>query len=43
MEENGNPGTICNVYHQVYCHASELGTSPTGKQMLAKAKRAKKI
>jgi len=37
IEENGSPGIICIVCHQVLRHPSEHGTSSMGKQLLAKA------
>jgi len=36
MEENGSPGMIGIVSHQVLCHPSEHGTSSMGKHLLAK-------
>jgi hypothetical protein len=41
MEENGSPGIICIVCHQVLHHPSEHGTSSMGKHILAKAHIAK--
>jgi len=41
MEENGSPGIICIVCHQVLRHPSEHGTSSMGKHLLAKAHIAK--
>jgi len=41
MAENGSPGSICIVCHQVLCHPSEHGTSSMGKHLLAKAHIAK--
>jgi len=41
MEENGSPGIICILCHQVLRHPSEHGTSSMGKQLLAKAHIAK--
>jgi len=41
IEENGNPGIICIVCHQVLRHPSEHGTSSMGKHLLAKAHIAK--
>jgi len=41
MAENGSPGIICIVCHQVLRHPSELGTSSMGKHLLAKAHIAK--
>jgi len=41
MEENGRPGIICIVCHQVLRHPSEHGTSSMGKHLLAKAHIAK--
>jgi len=41
MAENGSPGIICIVCHQVLCHPSEHGTSTMGKHLLAKAHIAK--
>jgi len=41
MAENGSPGIICIVRHQVLRHPSEHGTSSMGKQLLAKAHIAK--
>jgi len=41
MAENGSPGIICIVCHQVLRHPSEHGTSSTGKHLLAKAQIAK--
>src|SRR5882757_4789689 len=35
MEENGSPGIICIVCHQVLRHPSEHGTSSMGKHLLA--------
>jgi len=37
IEETGSPGIICIVSHQVLCHPSEHGTSPTGKHLRTKA------
>jgi len=37
MAENGSPGIICLVCHQVLRHPSEYGTSSRGKHLLAKA------
>src|SRR5258705_4805108 len=36
MEENGSPGLICIVCHQVLRHPSEHGTSSMGKHLLEK-------
>jgi len=41
MEENGSPGIICIVCHQVLRHPSEHGTSSMGKHLLVKAHIAK--
>jgi hypothetical protein len=41
MEENGSPGIIYIVSHQVLRHPSEHGTSSMGKHLLAKAHIAK--
>jgi len=41
MAENGSPGIICIVCHQVLRHPSEHGTSSMGKHLLAKAHIAK--
>ena len=41
MEENGTPGIICIVCHQVLRHPSEHGTSSMGQHLLAKAHIAK--
>ena len=41
MGENGSPGIICIVCHQVLRHPSEHGTSSMGKHLLAKAHIAK--
>jgi hypothetical protein len=41
MEENGSPGIICIMSHQVLRHPSEHGTSSMGKHLLAKAHIAK--
>jgi len=41
MAENGSPGIICIVCHQVLCHPSEHGTSSMGKHLLANAHIAK--
>jgi len=41
MAENGSPGIICIVCHQVLRHASEHGTSSMGKHLVAKAHIAK--
>jgi len=41
MEENGSPGIICIVCHQVLRHPSEHGTSSMGKHLVAKAHIAK--
>jgi len=41
MAENGNPGVICIVCHEVLRHPSEHGTSSMGKHLLAKAHIAK--
>jgi len=41
MAENGSPGIICIVCHQVLHHPSEHGTSSMGKHWLAKAHIAK--
>jgi hypothetical protein len=41
MEENGSPGIICIMCHQVLRHPSEHGTSSLGKHLLAKAHIAK--
>jgi len=41
MEENGSPGIICIVCHQVLRHPSDHGTSSMGKHLLAKAHIAK--
>jgi len=41
MAENGNPGIICIICHQVLHHPSENGTSSMGKHLLAKAHIAK--
>ena len=41
MAENGSPGIICIVCHQVLRHPSEHGTSSMGKHLLAKALTAK--
>ena len=37
IEEIGNPGIICIVCHQVFCHGSEHGTSAMGKHLMARA------
>jgi len=37
MEENGSPGIICIVCHQVLRHPSEHGPISMGKHLLAKA------
>jgi len=37
MAQNGSPGIICIVCHQVLHHPSEHGTSSMGKHLLAKA------
>jgi len=41
MAEDGHPGIICIVCHQVLRHPSEHGTSSMGKHLLAKAHIAK--
>jgi len=41
IEENGRPGIICIVCHQVLSHLSEHGTSSMEKHLLAKAHIAK--
>ena len=41
MEENGSPGIICIMCHQVLRHLSEHGTCSMGKHLLAKAHIAK--
>jgi len=41
MAENGSPGIICIVCHQVLRHPSDHGTSSMGKHLLAKAHIAK--
>jgi len=41
MAENGSPGIICIVCHEVLRHPSEHGTSSMGKHLLAKAHIAK--
>jgi hypothetical protein len=41
MEENGSPGIIGIVCHQVLRHPSEHGTSSIGKHLLAKGHIAK--
>jgi len=41
MAENGTPGIICIVCHQVLRHPSEHGTSSMGKHLLAKPYIAK--
>jgi hypothetical protein len=41
MEENGSPGIICIVCHQVLRHPSEYGTSSMGKHLLVNAHIAK--
>jgi len=41
IEENGSPGIICIVCHQVLRHPSEHGTSSMRKHLLAKAHIAK--
>jgi len=41
LVENGSPGIICIVCHQVLRHPSEHGTSSMGKHLLAKAHIAK--
>jgi len=41
MEENGTPGIICIVCHQVLHHPSDHGTRSMGKHLLAKAHIAK--
>jgi len=41
MEENGSPGVICIICHQVLRHTSEYGTSSMEKHLLAKAHIAK--
>jgi len=41
IEEEGSPGIICIVCHQVLCHPSEHGTSSMGKHLLAEAHIAK--
>jgi hypothetical protein len=37
IEENGSPGIVCIVCHQLLRHPSEHGTSSMGKHLLAKA------
>lgn len=39
--ENGSPGIICIVCHQVLAHPSENGTSTMGKHLLTKVHTAK--
>jgi hypothetical protein len=41
IEENGSPGIICIVCHQVLRHPSEHGSRSTGKHLLAIAHIAK--
>jgi hypothetical protein len=41
MEENGSPGIMCIVCHQVLRHPSERGTSSMGKHLLSKPGIAK--
>ena len=41
IAENGNPGVICIVCHQVLSHPSENGTSTMGKHLLTKSHKAK--
>jgi len=41
LGENGSPGIICIVCHQVLRHPSEYGTSSMGKHLLANAHIAK--
>jgi hypothetical protein len=41
MEENGSPGMICIVCHQVLRHPPEHGTNSMGKHLLAKPHIAK--
>jgi hypothetical protein len=41
MEENGSPGIICVMCHQVLRHPSEHGTSSIRKHLLAEAHIAK--
>jgi len=41
IDDNGNPGILCIVCHQVLRHPSDHGTSSMGKHLVAKVHIAK--